>query len=572
MTNADIAHVFAEVADLLEIQGADGFRVNSYRKVARTLEEATGSLAELAVRGELESLPGVGKSSAEKIHELLATGHLALRNELAAQVPETLLELLQIQSVGPKKVALLWKERGIKSLADLKAALADGKLAGLKGFGDKSIALIQQGLEFLERNAGRRRLGIAWQIAEIVRGAVAALPGVRRIESAGSLRRGRETVGDLDLLCVADDPAGVIKRFGELAGVQQVLVAGDTKGSILYEYRPRRTLQVDLRVVPAESFGAAWQYFTGSKDHNVKLRERAQQRGWTLNEYGLFEGDKRLAGTTEEEVYAALGLPCYPPELREDRFEFALDAVPEDLIALEHIRGDLHLHTTASDGRNTIEEMAASAKEHGYHYVCVTDHSASTMIANGLTAERLLEHAAAVREVAAKLKGITLLAGTEVDILEGGLDYPDKVLAQLDFVVASLHIATNNEQENTKRTLAAIRNPYVNVIAHPTGRLINERDAFPIDMAAVCAAAGQTGTALEINAAFQRLDLKDTHARQAQQAGVTIVINTDAHAVEQFDQMRFGVMTARRAGLLRDDVLNTWPLAKLRKFVARKRP
>jgi DNA polymerase (family 10) len=573
MTNADVARVFAEVADLLEISGAEGFRVNAYRKVARTIEDLAVDINDVAARGGLADLAGVGKSSAEKIHELLTTGKLRQREELTAAVPETLLDLLQIQGVGPKKVALLWRERNIRSLDDLRAALAAGTLAGLKGFGDKSLAQLQQGLDFLARSAGRRRLGTAWNVAETLRHAVAALPGVTRVAHAGSLRRGCETVGDLDLLCCADDGAAVVRAFTGLPDVAQVLAAGDTKGSILYEYRPRRTIQVDLRVVPAESFGAAWQYFTGSKEHNVRLRERAQQRGWTLNEYGLYEDERVIAGREEGDIYAALGLPYYPPELREDRFEFTLDAVPDDLLVPDHIRGDLHMHTIASDGVNTVEEMVRGALERGYAYVCITDHSQSSVIANGLDVDRLRAHVAEVRRVAAEHPEITVWAGAEVDILAAGrLDYPDDVLAELDFVVASIHAGMGQDAAaNTRRTLAAIRNPYVNAIGHPTGRLINSRDAMPLDMEAVCRAAAETGTALEINASFQRLDLKDQHARLAKESGALLVINTDAHAIDQFDQMRFGVVTARRAGLLRDDVLNTRSPEAVRAFVERKR-
>lgn len=572
LTQADVAQLFEEVANLLEIQGADGFRVNSYRRIARTVSELTRDLHEIAAEGGLAQLPGIGKSSAEKIAELLRTGRLSLREELAAVVPPTLLELLRIPTVGPKKVALLWKERGITKLAELKAALAAGALAGLKGFGDKSIAQIAHGIEFLEGSAGRVRLGDAWGLAERLRAEVAHLPGVDRVEWAGSLRRGRETVGDLDLLCVAEDGAAVVAAFVELPGAVETLAAGDTKGSARFELRGGQ-VQVDLRVVSARSFGAAWQYFTGSKEHNVRLRELAVRRGWSLNEYGLTKGERVIASETEEEIYAALGLPWIPPELREDRGELAAEGVPAHLLRVEDIRGDLHLHTTASDGRNTITEMIMAAQTRGYEYLCITDHSRSSVIANGLSAERLRAHIADVRAAARSAQGIRVWIGSEVDILaDGKLDYPDELLAELDFVVASVHAGMGQDAAaNTRRVLGAIHNPYVHCIGHLTGRLIHEREAMPLDVEAICRAAAATGTALEINASYLRLDLKDQHARRAHELGVTIAINTDAHEVGQYDQMRYGVTTARRAGLERGDVLNTRPAADIMAFVSAKR-
>lgn len=573
MTNADIARAFAEIADLLEIQGADAFRVNSYRRVARTLEDLASDIHDVAARGELASLPGVGKSSAQKIQELLDTGRIAMRDELTAAVPESLLALLSIPSVGPKKVALLWKERGITSVADLKAAIEAGRLDGLKGFGAKSIEQIARGIEFLERSAGRTRLGEGWAVANQLRAALAEMKGVTRVEAAGSLRRGRETIGDLDLLCIAADGETIIRQFTELPGVMQVLGAGGTKGSVLVSTPRGRTVQVDLRVVPAESFGAAWQYFTGSKEHNVRLRELAVKRGWSLNEYGLTEGKKVIASRTEEDIYAALDLPWIPPELREDRDEFEPGAVPDDLLTLEHIRGDLHMHTYASDGRNTIEEMAAAAKARGYKYICITDHSPASAIANGLKPARLRAHIKDVRAAAEKVKGLTVWIGTEVDIhADGTLDYPDELLAELDFVTASIHAGMGSDMAaNTRRTLAAMSNPHVHCIGHPTGRLINERDAMPLDMEAIAREAARTGTALEINANYYRLDLKDQHARLARDLGATILINTDAHATDQLEQMEFGVITARRAGLRKGDVLNTRPAKEVQAFAAKKR-
>jgi DNA polymerase (family 10) len=573
VTNADVARVFSQIADMMEINGEDPFRINSYRRVARTVADLALDINDVAERGELGSLPGVGKASTAKIQELLETGKLTLREQLAEKVPDSLLQLLAIPGMGPKKVALLWKERGIESLDDLKQAIEKQRLDGLKGFGAKSIEQMRHGIDFLQRSAGRTRLGIAWIIAEMMREAVCGMKGVKRCEHAGSLRRGCETVGDLDLLCIATDGERIVKRFTELGNVTRVLAAGATKGSVLVDALSGREIQVDLRVVPEESFGAAWQYFTGSKEHNVRLRERAVKRGWSLNEYSLSEGDRVIASRNEADIYAALDLPHFPPELREDRREFELTEIPADLLTLADIRGDLHLHTTASDGRNTPAEMIAAAQALGYKYICITDHSQSSAIANGLKPDRLERHIAAVRKLAAEMKGMTVWIGAEVDILGGGkLDYSDKLLAQLDFVIASVHVGMGTDiAANTRRTLAAIRNPYVNLIAHPTGRLIGKRDAMPLDVEAVCKEAARTGTALEINASNWRLDLKDQHARLAREHGVTISINTDAHAIDKLNQMLFGVATARRAWLCKKDVLNTWTIKQIEKFVHAKR-
>lgn len=575
MSNAEVARAFETVADLMEIRGEDPFRINSYRRVARTLRDLTEDISQIAARGELEKLPGVGKGSAERIRTLLETGRLPVLDELLAEIPAGLLELLEIPGMGPKKAALLWKQRGITSLAELEQAIEKGRLKGLRGFGDKSIAQIRDGIAFIKQSAGRTRLGEAWPLAETLKLAVAEMPGVRRVEHAGSLRRGKETVGDLDLLCIADDGEDVIRRFTQLEPVVRVLAAGKTKGSVLAALPGGRQIQVDLRVVPDESFGAAWQYFTGSKEHNVRLREMAAKRGWTLNEYALSDAKTQrvIASKSEEEIYKALGLPWIPPELREDRGEFELKRTPRDLVRLEDIRGELHMHTTASDGHDTIEDMIVAAKTRGYEYVCITDHSQSSTVAGGLKPDRLREHIRQVRAIGRKMRGITVWVGAEVDILsDGRLDYDDELLAELDFVVASVHFGMGKDIEaNTRRTLAAIRNPYVNLIAHPTGRLINRREAMPLDIEAVCREAARTGTALEINAHSYRLDLKDTHAKLARDLGAVICVNCDAHSITDFDQMIFGILTARRGWLRKKDVLNTRSAKDVRAFVQAKR-
>jgi DNA polymerase (family 10) len=573
MTNADVAQVFNEIAVLLEIKGEDAFRVNSYRRVARTVNDLTVDINDVAARGELGDLPGVGPGSAEKIHELLGTGRVSLREQLLAEVPDSLLRLLAVPTIGPKRAAVLWKECGITSMDELKAALAAGRLATVKGFGPKTLIQMERGIEFLERSAGRTRLGMGWKVSTLLGGAVLAMKGVERAEFAGSLRRGCETVGDLDLLCATEDPEQVVRQFLKLQHVTEVLSATTTKGLVIVDYEPIGTLRVDLRVVPAASFGAAWLWNTGSREHVARLRARAAERGWSLGETGLTAGGRVIASQTEEEIYAALDLPWIPPELREDRGEFDVRAVPRDLLTLKHIRGDLHVHTTASDGRNTVAEMVEAAMGRGYEYMCVTEHSQSSAIAGGLKEALLIGHMLDVRALAKRTEGIRVWIGTEVDILaDGALDYPDELLAQLDFVIASVHSGMGSDSAaNTRRTLAAIRNPYVNCIAHPTGRLINEREAMALDLEAICQEAARTGTALEINANNFRLDLRDEHARLARAHHVPIVISTDAHAVDQFDQIQFGVLTARRAWLRRGDVLNTRAAKDIRAFVAAKR-
>ncbi|RJP40656.1 MAG: DNA polymerase/3'-5' exonuclease PolX [Phycisphaerales bacterium] len=576
MRNAEVAAVLERIADLLEIDGADRFRVNSYRRASRSVKDAPDAVEALAESGKLGTLPGVGKGTVARIEQYLQTGSINVLRELEGKLPPHLPDMLAIQGLGPRKIAQLHRDLGVASIEDLKAAVADGLVAELDGFGETSAKRILEGIEFLERSTGRTPLGVALPIAEALLEKVRALPGVARAEVAGSLRRGRETIGDVDILCEAADGKSIVEKFVAFEEVKRVLASGGTKGSITVGLPGGGELQVDLRVVPGESFGAAWQYFTGSKEHNVRLREIAVRKKLRLNEYGLFDGEKSLAGRTEESIYGNLGVTCPPPELREDRGELAADFSFEDLITLDDIRGDLHVHTVASDGKNSIEEMAEAARALGYKYVAICDHSESSVIANGLSIERAREHLAAIRAANDAVKGIEILAGSECDILpDGSLDYPDDLLAELDLVVASIHVSMGkggkDKASPTERTLAAIANPYVTVIGHPTGRLLGKREAMDLDVAAIVAAAAENGTVLEINAAWQRLDLKAEHARQALDAGVTLAIDTDAHSTEGLRQMRFGVMTARRAGARRADVLNALPLAQFKKRIRAKR-
>ena len=442
--------------------------------------------------------------------------------------------------------------------------------------GVASVKKISEGIAFLESSGGRTPLGIALPIAEMFADRVRALPGVDRVEIAGSLRRGAETIGDVDLLCASGEGAAIVRQFTEFDGVRRVLAAGDTKGSVTIELADRRELQIDLRVVETDAFGAAWQYFTGSKEHNVRLRERAVRRKWRLNEYGLYHEKRRIAGESESDIYKKLELSFVPPELREDRGEFDRPSDAADLVTLKDIRGDLHMHTVASDGKCTIEAMACAAKERGYKFIAICDHSKSSTIANGLTIERMKKHIRAIRKVDEAIEGIAILVGCECDILsDGSMDYPDDLLAQCDWVVGSIHSAMgkggSGKLSPTERTIAAMEHRYVCAIGHPTGRLINRRAPMDLDMQTIVKTAKRTGTMLEINASWRRLDLKDLHVRLALDAGVVLTINTDAHHTDQFAQMRYGIMTARRGGATVKDVANCLTLASLRKRIAKKR-
>ncbi|GMU19983.1 MAG: DNA polymerase/3'-5' exonuclease PolX [Phycisphaerae bacterium] len=573
MINAELARVFSQMADLMEIKGADRFRINAYRTAARSIMDCLEDVAELAGQGKLQKIPGIGKGTAAKVEEYLANGCIAAHLELLASYPAGLRQLMDVRGLGPRKIEVLYRELKVGCLEDLKAAIADGRVAGLKGFGEKTAKNILEALEFLDRAHERTPLGIAAPLAAQLREAVAAMPNVRRVEIAGSLRRGRDTVADIDLLCVADNGPQVIATFTKLPRVSSVLAAGDTKGSCVVETLKGGGIQADLRVVPAESFGAAMQYFTGSKEHNVRLREMAVRRGWRLNEYGLLEGESRIAGEDEVGIYSALGLPFIPPELREDRGEFDRPEGWPDLIRREDMVAELHLHTTASDGRLELEEMVEACRALGYRHMAVTDHSKSSVIANGLSVDRLLAQMETIRKLNRRLKDFTILVGTECDVLPNGrLDFPDEVLAQLDWVVASVHAGQRGERAaQTRRTIAAIENPYVCAIGHPSGRLIGRREPMDLDFEQIIAAAARTGTALEVNSSWHRLDLKDQHVRQAVEAGCWLTINTDAHSASDLQQMGYGIQTARRGWAARPRVLNTLSVEELRRWVHGKR-
>lgn len=573
MTNTRIADVLDQVADLLEFQDANPFRVRAYRNAARTVRDHGEPLAAIAAdpQRKLTDIAGIGKDLAEKITTLVETGKLPMLEELLAEVPESVLGLMRVPGLGPKRAATIHRELNVNTLEELAEACRQHRVRELKGFGDKTEAAIVAGLD-LAMEAGRRMYWArADEVARTLREHFTSCQAVQQLEFGGSYRRGRETVGDLDLLVVASDVDVAMDCLGAYPGLAQVILRGPTKMSVRLE----DNLQVDLRVVPPESFGAALQYFTGSKDHNVVLRGMAKDRGLKINEYGVFRGDERIAGETEEEVYATLGLPCFPPEIREARFEFewaARGPLPE-LIEVGDLRGDLHTHSTWSDGVASIEEMAAAAKARGLKYLAVTDHSKRATIANGLDAGRLRREWAEIDRLNAKLKGITLLKGVEVDILEkGGLDLDDEVLAEADWVVASVHFGQNQSREQiTQRVIGALANPYVSAIAHPTGRLLNQRKAYEIDLDAVMRAAREHGKMLELNSHPARLDLDDVACRAAKGHGVPIVISTDAHSIEGLEAARYGVLQARRGGLTKGDVANTRTWAQLQRLLRKKK-
>ncbi|HEX7009221.1 MAG TPA: DNA polymerase/3'-5' exonuclease PolX [Phycisphaeraceae bacterium] len=574
--NAQLVLIFQAMADITELLGGNPFRVTAFQRAARVLGELTRDVAEIPPE-ELTQIEGIGEGTAQRIAQFLKTGHIKEYDELIKRVPQGVVKLLEIPGLGPKTVATLWHQGGVTDVATLMQKLQTGELESLPRLGKKKLENIRKSLEFTQTASQRIRLGEALPLARWFVDRLRRIKGVKEADYAGSVRRGRETIGDLDLLAAASpqDAPAISAAFTQLDGVAEVLAQGPTKTSI----RTDQGVQVDLRIVEPSSYGAALLYFTGSKEHNIRLRERAIDRGYKLSEYGLFshKTDKLVAGRTEEEVYRALDLPWIPPELREDRGEIALaqkGKLPR-LIELGDIQAELHAHTTASDGVWTIRELVAAAVDRGFHTVAVTDHSKSQTQARGLTADRLKQHIQDVREAAREFKGkIHVLVGSEVDILaDGKLDYPDSLLKELDIVVASPHSALSQEPAKaTKRLIRAIENRYVTILGHPTGRIVGRREGLLPDMDQVINAAAQRGIALEINANYHRLDLRDTHARAAIKAGVKLAINTDAHGPADLDQLTYGVLTARRAGAAKKNVINCLSQAELMKWIASTRP
>ena len=568
MKNKELADIFDRWANILEFMGDNPYHIRAYRNAARLIRDLSEDIEVLAREGKLIKLPGIGQRLQSKILEFLRTGKIEEFEKLKASVPDTIFTLLDIPGVGPKTVKLLYDRLGIRSLEDLKRAIERGDLLKLPGFGPKKVEKIRKGIELFEKASGRILLGIAVFIADGIINQLKEHSAVERISVAGSTRRMKETVGDIDILATGKN-LEIIDAFVNLPNVKEVLWKGTKKATVIVEEGE----QVDLRVIEPDSYGSALQYFTGSKSHNIHLRTICIKQGYKLNEYGLFKGDVKIAGRTEEEIYEALGMDTPPPEIREDtgEIEAALEHRLPELIDYGDMKGDLHIHSNWSDGASTIEEIALKAIEMGYKYIAITDHSKSLRVANGLSEEDLLKRNEEIDRLNKKFQGkIKILKGTEVDILpDGSLDYNDEILSQLDFVVAAIH--SRFTQDNTKRILKAMENPYVNAIAHPTGRVIGQRESYPVDIEAVIKKAAETGTALEINAYYNRLDLKDVHCRLAVKYGAKLVISTDSHHVDHMWMIKLGVGTARRGWVEKKDVINAKGLRELQKFVKEKR-
>jgi len=605
-SNQALAGLLGQMAQMLELLGEDRFRVNAHARAARAIKDLADDVCALADDPKsLLAIDGIGKKTADKIVEFCKTGAIKEHQALRARVPAGLLDVLAVPGLGPKTVKSMWDELDVESIDDLKRIIDNGSILGLPRMGRRSVENITKNLAFASSAGKRLPLGIARPIAESIVEFMQGAKGVQRVAFAGSLRRGRDTIGDVDILVVADDPSAAHEAFRAMKGVVDVIAAGESKSSVRLQVQVDAgrwkgavedsgpTVQVDLRVVPAESWGAALMYFTGSKDHNVRLRERALKLGLTLNEYGLYPHDphhpehdkdtppqkrgvKAAAQKTEHHVYAALGLREIPPEQREDRGEIVVydehADEPAELVTVEAIRSELHAHTTASDGRLELDQLVARAKKRGFHTIAVTDHSRSSAVAGGLSIERLLEQIETIRAFNKHAKGITVLAGSEVDILsDGSLDYPHEVLEQLDVVVASPHVALSQDPKTcTRRLVRAIESGRVNVLGHPTGRLIGKRQGLEPDLKKLIDAAIANHTALEINAHWMRLDLRDTHVRAAVDAGALIAIDCDVHEADDFDNIRFGVATARRGWLPADRCVNCWGAERLHEWLRRQ--
>jgi DNA polymerase (family 10) len=574
LENVEVVQDLKELADLLEIRGDNPFRIRAYRNAIRTIQGLTTPLMKMVEEGEdLTELPGVGKDISGHIHELFETGTFAVLEEITAEIPRELALLVRIEGLGPKKVAKLHRELDVVTADDLEAVLKSGQAEGLDGFGKKSVEKFLLGLDDFRKHQGRFLLSEVDLLVAPLLAWMEEAPGVEEVQLAGSARRRRDTVGDLDLLVRCDtDRAAAVEHFTAYPGADRVEVAGETKARI----RLRSGLSVDLRLLGSDTFGSALQHFSGSKEHNVAIRSRAVKAGLRVSEYGVFEGESEtpMAGATEEEVYAVVGLPWIPPVLREDRGEIEAAEAGElpTLIQVEDVRGDLHMHSTWSDGKRSIREMVDACRDRGYGFMAITDHSQAVTVAGGLTPQRVREQWEEVDEVRAELEGFHLFRGCEVDILkDGSLDLPDDVLHGLDLVIASVHSYMDQDQATmTERVITAMRHPAVDFVAHPTGRLLNRREPFEIDMDAVLEAAADLGVGMEINANPRRLDLNEFQARRAKELGVMLTINTDAHDIPQLAYMRYGIGQAQRAWLCRDDVLNAMSGADVERWLGRR--
>ena len=565
MRNLEIAAVFNQIADLLEIQGANPFRVRAYRKAAMSIEGLTDSIEFIAGQGSVRHIPGIGEDLANKIQEYLQTGKMEFHEQLKQEIPVGLIKMVEIPSVGPKTAKLIYDQFRIQTIDELEALCKTERLLCVPGFKKKTIENILRGIEIHRRRRGNYLLGRTLPIATQICKYLEAY--AERVAYAGSLRRMKEIVHDVDILAATGSPGKVMTAFLSMPLIDTVLAQGPTKASV----RVQDDLQVDLRVIEPKSWGAAMHYFTGSKAHNIRMRERAIRMGLKLNEYGLFDADdKPIAGAEEEEIFQKLGLPFIPPVLREDQgeMEAAAEGTLPDLVELHDIRGDLHMHTRWSDGSYSTEEMVEAARRRGYQYVAITDHSKSLGVAGGLSDEDLLRHADEVRLLDAKYPDIRVLAGSEVDIrMDGTLDYPDELLGKLDFVVASVHTGFKQDRAMlTERVVRAMQNPYVRVIGHPTGRLLGDRDGYDLDFDEVMKEAARTRTCLEVNSNFHRLDLNDVHCRKARDMGVHVIISTDSHNYEDLLNLPYGVATAQRGWIEKERVLNARPVEEMLRF------
>jgi DNA polymerase (family 10) len=569
MKNKELADLFEKMADILEFKGENPFKISAYRKASRILGDLAQDIEEISGKGELKDIPGIGEGMAQKIEEYLRTGKISKFEEVKKGVSDELIAIMDIPGMGPKTLSMLHKEKGISNFSQLEKALNDGSLLGLFGMGEKKIENIKRGIQLLKQSKGRMNLGVAFPVAKRIVETLRQKTGSKKIEWAGSLRRMKENIGDIDILATGKDKEKILQVFTHLPEVKEVLASGETKASLIVE----EGTQIDLRVVEEDSYGAALQYFTGSKGHNIHLRGIAKAKGIKINEYGVFKGKKKIGGKEEKDVYRSLGMGWIEPELREDRGE--IEAAQEKrlpkLVQDSEIKGDLHVHTNYSDGSSSIEEIAQAAQKRGYQYVAICDHSQSLRIAHGLDESRLMKQIEEINRINKKLEGFQILKGTEVDILsDGKLDLPEKILKELDFVVAAVHSGFKQDKEKmTKRIVRALESPYIHILAHPSGRLLGARDPYEVEMDELMEAAKKYGKALEINAYFERLDLDDIHCRKAKEMGIQVGIGTDSHHLDQMWMMSLGVAVARRGWLETKDVLNTYSLKEILKWCHR---
>jgi DNA polymerase (family 10) len=569
MKNRELADLFEKMANILEFKGENPFKISAYRRASRIIGDLTQDIEEIAEQGELRNIPGIGEGMAQKIVEYLKTGKISKFEDARKGVSDELIAIMDIPGMGPKTLSMLHEEKGISSLSQLEKALENGSLTGLFGIGEKKIENIKRGILLLKQSKGRMNLGVAFPVAKRIVEALRQKTGSRKIEWAGSLRRMKENIGDIDILATGPDKEKIVHAFTHLPEVKEVLASGETKASVIVE----GGTQIDLRVVEEDSYGAALQYFTGSKGHNIHLRGIAKAKGIKINEYGVFKGKKKIGGKDEKDIYRALGMDWMEPELREDRgeIEAAQKGRLPKLVQESEIKGDLHVHSKWSDGTSSIEEIAKATQKRGYQYVAICDHSKSLRIAHGLDESRRMKQIEEIERVNEKLEGFQILKGAEVDILmDGKLDLTEKILEKLDIVVGAVHSGFKQDREKmTKRIVRALSNPFLSILAHPSGRLLGAREPYEVEMEEVMEAAKKYGKALEVNAYFERLDLNDIHCRKAKEMGIRVGIGTDSHHLDQLWMMSLGVAVAKRGWLEKKDVLNTLSLKEILKWCHR---